>query len=154
MAIAKHLSKNLRDLYFGKNWTATDYQSTLANVTWKEASKNVKDCNSILTLVHHTMYYMKVQMPVLNGGELKASDKESFEHAALENEADWIALKKEMFSLAESYAANIENLSANILDKPFTDEKYGSYYRNIQGVIEHSHYHLGQIVILKKLIRH
>lgn len=39
-----------------------------------------------------------------------------------------------------------------ILDKPFIDEKYGSYIRNIEGVIEHSYYHLGQIVLLKKMI--
>ena len=32
------------------------------------------------------------------------------------------------------------------------DPKYGSWYRNIHGIIEHAHYHLGQIVLLKKLI--
>jgi hypothetical protein len=30
------------------------------------------------------------------------------------------------------------------------EEKYGSVLRNIMGVIEHTHYHLGQIVLLKK----
>jgi len=153
MDIAKQLSKNLRALYFGKNWTAVDYQSVLADVTWEEASKSIQGCNSILTLVHHTMYYIKVQMPVLDGGQLVALDKESFEHVALESEADWESIKKDMFSIAESYAAKIEKLPGSILDQPFADEKYGSYYRNIQGVIEHSHYHLGQIVLLKKLSR-
>ena len=37
--------------------------------------------------------------------------------------------------------------------EPFGDGKYGDYFRNIQGVIEHAHYHLGQIVLVKKLIR-
>ncbi len=152
MKIAKQLAKNLRTLYFGKNWTGVDYQSVLAEVTWEEASKVVGDCNSILTLVHHTLYYMKVQMPVLDGEPLIASDEKSFKHAVLESEADWVALKKDMFSLVQSYAAKVENLPSHILDKPFTDEKYGSYYRNIQGVIEHSHYHLGQIVLIKKII--
>lgn len=152
MEIAKHLSKNLRALYFGKNWTGVDYKSVLENLTWEEASKTVQDCNSILTLVHHTMYYMKVQMPVLDGEALVASDEDSFKHGALESEADWVALKKDMFSLVQSYAAKIENLPSHLLDKAFTDEKYGSYYRNIQGVIEHSHYHLGQIVIFAKLV--
>ena len=35
----------------------------------------------------------------------------------------------------------------------FGNEKYGTYYENIQGVIEHLHYHLGQIVVVKKIIR-
>ena len=37
-------------------------------------------------------------------------------------------------------------------DAIFFDEKYGTYLRNIEGVIEHSYYHLGQISLLKKMI--
>jgi hypothetical protein len=35
----------------------------------------------------------------------------------------------------------------------FALEKYGTYQRNFHGLIEHTHYHLGQIAILKKLVR-
>jgi hypothetical protein len=31
--------------------------------------------------------------------------------------------------------------------------KYGNYYRNLHGIIEHTHYHLGQIVLIKKLLK-
>ncbi len=34
----------------------------------------------------------------------------------------------------------------------FVDEKYGNYYRNIDGIIDHSYYHFGQISLIKKLI--
>jgi hypothetical protein len=34
----------------------------------------------------------------------------------------------------------------------FWDEKYGNYYTNVQAVIEHCHYHLGQVVLIKKII--
>jgi hypothetical protein len=37
-------------------------------------------------------------------------------------------------------------------DQPFVDEKYGTYLRNIEGVIEHSYYHLGQVSLLKKMV--
>ncbi len=33
----------------------------------------------------------------------------------------------------------------------FTDENYGTFYRNIDVMIEHSYYHIGQIVLIKKL---
>jgi hypothetical protein len=39
-----------------------------------------------------------------------------------------------------------------IFDKPFIDEKYGTFLRNIEGVIEHSYYHLGQISLIRKMI--
>jgi hypothetical protein len=38
------------------------------------------------------------------------------------------------------------------LNEVFVDEKYGTYQRNIGGMIEHSYYHLGQIVLLKKIL--
>jgi hypothetical protein len=31
--------------------------------------------------------------------------------------------------------------------------KYGNYFRNIAGVVEHTHYHLGQIALIKKLLK-
>ena len=34
----------------------------------------------------------------------------------------------------------------------FADARYGHYYRNIYVIIEQAHYHLGQIVLIKKMI--
>jgi len=39
------------------------------------------------------------------------------------------------------------------LTDDFTDEKYGTYQRNLIGILEHSYYHLGQIVLIKKLLK-
>ena len=35
----------------------------------------------------------------------------------------------------------------------FVIPKYGTYARNIHGMIEHAHYHLGQIALIKKMIQ-
>jgi len=43
-------------------------------------------------------------------------------------------------------------MSNEKLDEAFVDVKYGSYQRNIEGVIEHSYYHLGQISLVRKMI--
>jgi len=53
---------------------------------------------------------------------------------------------------AARFADAIEGLEEKRLEQPFIEERYGSYLRNIEGVIEHSYYHLGQIVLIKKLI--
>jgi len=53
---------------------------------------------------------------------------------------------------AENFAGLIEHLPERTLEETFWDEKYGNYYRNIHGIIEHTHYHLGQIVLLKKIL--
>ena len=34
----------------------------------------------------------------------------------------------------------------------FVKPEYGNYYRNLHGLIEHTHYHLGQVALIKKLL--
>ena len=38
------------------------------------------------------------------------------------------------------------------LEEIFTDKKYGTYQRNLDAMIEHSNYHLGQISLIKKML--
>jgi hypothetical protein len=53
---------------------------------------------------------------------------------------------------AENFDNAIEQLPEHMLWENLSDEKYGNYYRNIHGIIEHTHYHLGQIVLIKKIL--
>jgi hypothetical protein len=55
-------------------------------------------------------------------------------------------------SNAENLALAIEKLDESKLEEPFVDEKYGTYLRNLEAVIEHSYYHLGQVTLIKKMI--
>jgi hypothetical protein len=50
-------------------------------------------------------------------------------------------------------ATLIEQIPEAMLWEYLADEKYGVYYRILHGIVEHFHYHLGQIVIMKRLIR-
>ena len=51
----------------------------------------------------------------------------------------------------ETFAALVEAMPPQKLLEDFTDSKYGTYQSNLLGTIEHNHYHLGQMVILKKV---
>jgi hypothetical protein len=88
----------------------------------------------------------------LQGGPLNAHDKYSFDHPPIQSQEDWQRLLDKVFSDAEDFATLVEQLPESKLGENFSEEKYGNYYRNIHGIIEHTHYHLGQIVIIKKLL--
>ena len=68
------------------------------------------------------------------------------------SEEDWQKLINKTFSEAEQFAALIGQLSEDKFAAIFAEEKYGTYHRNLLGIIEHTHYHLGQIVIIKKIV--
>lgn len=89
---------------------------------------------------------------VFEGGTLDIRDKYSFDLPEIKIEADWIKLVNDFLSNSEKFVEYVEQMDNNTLDQPFVDEKYGSYLRNIEGVIEHSYYHLGQISLIKKMI--
>jgi hypothetical protein len=57
------------------------------------------------------------------------------------------------FHYAEKLEVLIETMPEEKLYQNFEEEKYGNYYRNLTGMIEHTHYHLGQIVLIKKMVQ-
>lgn len=152
MTTSQHLAKHIREVYLGKNWTWVALKETLEDVTLEQATTRLKDLNTILGLCYHIHYYIRGQMQVLEGGPLEIKDKFAFDHPNLKTEAEWQAFQQSLWYEIEAYAQKVETLSDAQLNEIFAEEKYGTYYRNIQGSVEHAHYHLGQIVMLKKLI--
>ncbi len=153
MNLPQQTAKHFRDVHFGGNWTSVNLQDTLAGVSWQKATAKVHDLNTIAALVYHINYYVGAALKVLQGQALDASDKFSFELPPMQSQADWENLLNKTSSDAENFANLLEQLPESVFGEIFTDEKYGNYYRNIAGIIEHIHYHLGQIVIIKKLLQ-
>ena len=153
MNITSQMAKHFRGVYFGGNWTVSNLREHLSDVTWKEATTRVYDLNTIATLVHHLNYYVSTLVKVLRGGPLDAKDKFSFDQPPIQSQADWEAFLDQVWQDGENLAELVEQLPPSKLDETFMNEKYGNYYRNIHGVIEHAHYHLGQIVLIKKILR-
>lgn len=153
MNTAEQIAKHFRDVYFGGNWTSVNMKETLADINWQEATRKIDDFNTIATLVFHTNYYVSAVLKVLQGSHLDAKDQYSFDHPHIQSPEDWEKMLEKNLSDAEKFARLIGQLPESKLWQPFTDEKYGNYYRNLHGIIEHTHYHLGQIVLLKKLLR-
>jgi hypothetical protein len=153
MNIPQQIAKQLRDVFFGKNWTCSTIKEHIENVTIEQATKQVYGLNSIFTLLHHLAYYLPAQINVLEGKALIASDAESFTLPIIENETAWQNYIEQIFMNVEKLAVLIENMPDEKLHENFVDEKYGNYYRNLTGMIEHTHYHLGQIAILKKIVQ-
>lgn len=153
MNISESLANHLHQAYFGVNWTERDLQSTLSDVTFKQAIHKVDGFNTILALAFHVNYFVHEVIPVFKGGELKASDAFSFGHPKIGSEEDWKEFKETLWEDARALVKCIRDFPLDGWENIFVDEKYGSYFSNILGIIEHIHYHLGQIVVVKKMIR-
>ncbi len=152
MNLTSQIAKQFKDVCFGGNWTASSLKEHLSDTSWQQAATKVNSFNTIATLVFHMNYYVSVAMEVLWGKPLNASDEYSFDHPPILSQDDWEKLLDKTWRDAESFAILIEQLPESKLWEDFSGNKYGNYYRNICGIIEHIHYHLGQIVLIKKIL--
>ena len=152
MKLTKEMARHFREVHFGGNWTSVNLKDVLADITWQRATTQLYSFNTIAALVYHMNYYVSAIIKVLEGGPLDAHDKYSFDASPIQSREDWENLVNKTWADAEKLAGLVEQLPGEQLGEIFADEKYGTYYRNIHGVIEHCHYHLGQIVLIKKMV--
>ncbi|SDC99073.1 DinB family protein [Niabella drilacis] len=151
--LAKELAGQFREVHLTGDWVSTTSLKTqLEDLTWQQATNRIGAHNTIAALAFHLNYYIAGIIQVLQGGPLDIHDRYSFDAPAIRSAEDWDLLRSKLWADAEQFAALVEAMPASDLHLPFADEKYGSNYRNINAMIQHIYYHLGQITLLKKLV--
>lgn len=153
MSTATQLAKRFREVMLDGLWIAnTNFKGQLSDVTWEQATTKISDLNTIGMLTFHIDYYIAGIINVLEGGDLEIKDKFSFDLPPIESQEQWEALLNKLWNDSEKFATFLEQIPDSQLNEVFVDEKYGTYLRNIDGMIEHAYYHLGQITLIKKMI--
>jgi len=149
----KDIAKRFRGVILDGRWIAnTNYKDQLSGLTWEQAIKKVDSLNTIAELTLHINYYIAGVLRVFEGGALEIRDKYSFTFPRVETREDWEDVLNRLLKNAEKFAIMVEQIPDEKLDDVFVDEKYGTYRRNIEGMIEHSYYHLGQIALIRKML--
>lgn len=153
MKKTNELAKRFREVILNGTWIAnTNYKDQLSGLDWKTATAKAGPLNTIAVLAQHIHYYIHGINQVFNGGTLDIKDQFSFDFAPVNSQQEWETILSKFWKDAEEFALLVEQLPEERLEQAFVDEKYGTYQRNIDGMIEHSYYHLGQIVLIKKML--
>lgn len=147
------LAHRFREVILSGTFIAnTNYKAQLQDTGWELVTAKVGPLNTIAVLAQHLHYYIAGVKQVLEGGTLDIKDQYSFDFAAIKTQEQWDAFLQKFWTDAEAFAILVEQLPEPQLNEPFVKEQYGTYLRNIDAMIEHSYYHLGQIVLIKKLL--
>jgi uncharacterized damage-inducible protein DinB len=154
MLLPSQIATQFREVLLDGKWIAnTNIREQLSDLTWQEATTKIGSLNTIAILTFHINYYVAGILQVLEGGSLDIRDKYSFDMPPIRSQEDWDRLRNKFYSDAERFATLVEQMQEEKLAQGFVDEKYGNYYRNLTGMVEHSYYHFGQIVLIKKMVR-
>jgi len=153
MSTTLQLAKRFREVLLDGKWIAnTNFKDQLSDVIWEQATTKIDSLNTIAMLTFHIDYYIAGLVNVFEGGNLEIKDQFSFDLPPIESQQQWENLLNKLWQDSEKFATLLEQIPDSKLDEVFVDEKYGTYQRNIDGMIEHAYYHLGQITLIKKMI--
>lgn len=154
MNLNESLAQRFEEVYLNGRWIAnTNFQDMLRDVSLEEANTQIGNLNTIGLLSFHIHYYIKGILDFFENGQLTISDAKSFDAPRLVTEEQWSVLKENISQDAELLSVHIRKLNEDQLHSNFVKAAYGDYARNINGLIEHAYYHLGQIALLKKMIK-
>ena len=153
MSQSLQIANRFREVILNGTWIAnTNFKDQLAGLDWKIATKKIDSLNTIAVLAQHIHYYVSGVLNVFNGGTLDIKDQFSFDFPPVGSQEQWNFFLNRFWNDAEEFARKVEAMNDDKLNSVFVDEKYGTYHRNIEAMIEHSYYHLGQIVLIKKML--
>lgn len=148
-----NLANRFREVILNGTWIAnTNFKDQLEKLDYRIAIAKFQNLNTISDLAQHIHYYIRGVKKVLVGGNLEISDQYSFDFPPIESQQQWENFLENFWKDSEEFSTLIETLPQEKLNEDFVEKKYGTYLRNLDGMIEHCYYHLGQIALIKKII--
>lgn len=152
MTQLQRLQKLFEDHYNGNPWLDVSILDTLHDITAKEAATSIKGLNSIWQILKHMMEWRKTNMKRVNGKIVTAPSDNYINEIIDQSERAWNALQSDFNAVHIEWLSFIKGLDVKIFDAVYKANQH-TYYEHIQGILQHDAYHLGQIVLIKKLLR-
>ena len=151
MSIAPLVAQHVTEVVHG-NWTDIFLGDVIADITYEEAvTRPPGITNSIAMLLYHIGFYNDVVRMRIEGEKPAVGADNGFA-IEINNDTDWQRLKANALASFTKLADAAKGLSdEELLRQP---AEGSTFYKNLHGVAEHGHYPMGEIMLLKKIIRH
>ncbi len=136
----------------GNNWTGINVLQALNEVSATNATRRInKEHLNIAELVAHLTCWNTVITQRLGKLNYQPAKEDDFPVIHDLSDEEWENRKYKFLQSFHVLQTELENKTDSMLNEPMV-EGGTSAYRNLHGQLSHIHYHLGQIVLLKKLL--
>ena len=145
------IADQLKRAFYGKAWSGPSVKEALAGVTAEMAArKPIPEVHSIWELVHHITAWAEIVRKRVEGKKVKVTKGINFPPVLDTSEAAWNKSLSGMKQAEAELRKTILKIPESRLEEPAADGR-ASVYILLQGVAQHSLYHAGQIILLKRL---
>ena len=144
MSESKRISNLYQSIYNGNPWLEVTLAATLEDISAEQAYRKINpNLNTIWEIVNH--------LKRVQGETVITPDHNYFVPVIDPSEVAWAQSLQTLAKSQESWNAFFEDFDDSDLAKVYPANNH-TFYEHIHGIIQHDVYHLGQIVILKKLL--
>lgn len=155
MDLIAHIAEHILEVYEGDNWTEVTVKKTLSDVSLREATTiSHASPNTIASIIFHMRFYNDIILQRCRGiaPGIDATTN-GFNVHALTSQDEWEALKEDCGNSFKALHSEVVHMHESHLWDTSPNAN-SPIFKQLIGITEHNYYHLGQIVIIKNLIRH
>lgn len=151
MTNIQHINKLLKDHYNGDPWIDITITGTLKTLTAKQASLKLKELNSVWQIVNHMISWRCALIARVKDKPAAHPDNNFISEVKNTTPKAWKDTFKNFEKSQKDIIAFLGKQKDSHLEKISPASGY-SYYELVMAIIIHDTYHLGQIVLIKKMI--
>lgn len=146
----KTIEKLIADHYNGTPWIEVNLLQTLQEINAETAAKKINNLNTIWQIVYHLICWRETLIKRLNDENVPSPENNFIEPVKDTSAKAWNAILKRLQQSQNEIIKYLRHLK----DKPDEIMLQGKFtrYELLQGILQHDVYHLGQIVIINKMI--
>lgn len=152
MKETQHIIRLFEAGYDGSPWIDVNLVDTLQAISAVQALKKISpSSNSIWEITNHIISWRENVLQRVKGKSMKTPAHNYFVAVKNGTSADWQATLKKLEATQTDWITFLKTLKEATLEEVYEPNEM-TYYEHIQGILQHDTYHLGQIVMLTKLI--
>lgn len=152
----KSFAAHHAQVWSGQPWYGTDCKTGMSGISPALAVHRVSGQHNIAEITHHMTQWKKFALEKIKGNahfDIQFQGEEDWKTIDQLDEVAWNQIIDSFNEVSQSLIDQLNLKEDSLLEQIVPGRKY-TYTSLLQGITEHDIYHLGQILILKKIGQH
>ncbi len=147
----ERFNKLFADHYSGEPWIEINLIQTLNGINEGEANRKLGNLNTVWQIVNHMISWRETLLKRIQNQNIAAPENNFFDTVADVSHEAWELTKARLGFSQDALLGYLSPANAVNLDEHPNGGVY-TRYELIQAILQHDIYHLGQLVLIKKLL--
>ena len=158
--IINHLVQQFNNVHRGRNWFGQSYLVKLSDVDdSKFFERPQPDIHSIAEIICHGTAWRNDAVVKIRTAKGELTEISEFDWPVLDKlqERGWAEIYKEYEESIDAFIRALEDKDDEFLTTEYHDPEFGGSFPlsfTINGILQHDIYHLGQIGLVAKMLKH